>query len=476
LALPDKTMMAAIAVTRFGLGARPGELDAARSDPQGFLKSQIRKEGADQPPGPLPSSSERLADFREYQAVLQNQRRAPAAPGAPAQDPQMAAQAITGMVRRDAIGVAEEFQARATLAMTTPAAFRERWTAFWADHFTVSAVKQQSANQAGPFEREAIRPHVFGNFEEMLIASASHPGMLLYLDQVQSVGPNSPLAQRAKLRPAAFERRQQGLNENLAREIMELHSVGLGARYSQADVTEFARAMTGLSVGGPNDGPRANKPLFREFAHEPGARTIMGKTYADTGLTQSVSVMRDLAAHPATANHVAVKLARHFVADDPPASLVKRLQDAFTASRGNLSVVAAVLIDSPEAWAPQQAKFKTPYDFVVSSYRAVGGQPRQPQQLVQALNQLGQRPFGAPSPKGWPDEAATWAAPDQVIKRLAWSQAFANQNAQAGAPMQIAQSALGARLTPPVAAAIAAAESRPEAIAILMMSPEFQRR
>src|SRR5436190_18446832 len=230
-------MMAAIAVTRFGLGARPGELDAVRGDPKGFLKSQIRKEGADQPPGALPSSSERLADFREYQAVLQAQRRAPAAAGAPVLDPKMAAQAITGMVRRDAIGVAEEFTARAGLAMTTPAAFRERWTAFWADHFTVSAVKLPSANQAGPFEREAIRPHVFGNFEEMLIASSSHPGMLLYLDQVQSVGPNSPLVQRARTRPAAFDRaRQQGLNENLAREIMELHSVGLGAGYSQADV------------------------------------------------------------------------------------------------------------------------------------------------------------------------------------------------------------------------------------------------
>src|SRR5436190_4585145 len=307
-------MMAAIAVTRFGLGARPGELDAVRGDPKGFLKSQIRKEGADQPPGVLPSSSERLADFREYQDVLQAQRRAPAAAGAPVMDPKMAAQAITGMVRKDAIGVAEEFTARASLAITTPAAFRERWCAFWCDHFTVSAIKQASANQAGPFEREAIRPHVFGNFEDMLLASASHPGMLLYLDQAQSVGPNSPLAQRARLRPVALERRQQGLNENLAREIMELHSVGLGARYTQGDVTEFARAMTGLSVGGPNDGPRANKPLFREIAHEPGSRTIMGKSYADTGLTQSVTVMRDLAAHPATANHIAVKLARHFVA------------------------------------------------------------------------------------------------------------------------------------------------------------------
>jgi uncharacterized protein (DUF1800 family) len=187
--------------------------------------------------------------------------------------------------------------------------------------------------------------------------------------------------------------------------------------------------------------------------------------------------MRDLAAHPATAQHVATKLARHFVADDPPPALVKRLSEAFTASRGNLSVVAAVLIDSPEAWAAQPAKFKTPYDFMVSSWRAVGSQPRNPQQqFMQPLNTMGQKPFSAPSPKGWPDDTATWAAPDAIVKRMGWAQNFASQNAQVAEPMRIAQSALGARLTPPAAAAIAAAESRPEALAVLLMSPEFQRR
>ncbi len=469
--------MAAIAATRFGLGARPGELDAARSDPKGFLKAQIRKEGADQPEQKLPTGYERLTEFRQYQAVKQLEKQR-GGPPPPSQDPKMAQQQIAEVVRKDAIGVGEEFLARASLAMATEAAFRERWTAFWADHFTVSAVKQISANQAGPFEREAIRPNVFGSFETMLAASSCHPGMLLYLDQAQSVGPNSPLVQRANLRPAAFnnQRPQQGLNENLAREIMELHSVGLGAGYTQADVTEFARAMTGLSVGGPRDGDRENKPVFREIAHEPGARTIMGVRYPDQGAMQSVAVMRNLATHPATAHHIATKLAAHFVADDPPDTLVKRLEQAFSSSRGNLGYVATVLIDSPEAWAPQPTKFKTPYDFMVSSWRAVGVQPRMPQQFIQALNQMGQKPFSAPSPKGWPDDTATWAAPDAIVKRMAWAQQFANQNSQGPEPMQIAQSALGARLTPPAAAAIASAESRPEALAVLLMSPEFQRR
>jgi uncharacterized protein (DUF1800 family) len=471
LALPDKDLMAAIAVTRFGLGARPGEIEAARSDPQGFLKAQIRKEGADQPAGQLPNSQQRLAEFRAFQQVKQAEKRqAPAA----ANDQRPAMAMMTQAQRRDAVGVGEEFEARLRLALGTPAAFRERWTLFWADHFTVSAVKQQSANQAGPFEREAIRPHVFGRFEDMLIASSTHPGMMIYLDQVQSVGPNSLMATRVRRNPGP-KRRQPGLNENLAREIMELHSVGLRAAYTQADVTEFARAMTGLSVGGPNDGSAANTPVFREPAHEPGARTIMGKRYPDTGKLQAVGVMRDLAAHPATARHVAIKLARHFVADDPPKAVVTRLEQAFTDSGGRLDVLANVLIDSPEAWAPQQAKFKNPHDFVVSSWRAVGTSPRNPQQIVQGLNTLGQRPFSAPSPKGWPDDAVTWAAPDAIVKRLAWSQNFAAANA-AAEPMKIAQAALGARLTPTVQAAIVSAESRPEALAILLMSPEFQRR
>ncbi len=473
MAIPDKDLMAAIAVTRFGLGAMPGELEAAKADPRGFLKSQIRREGADQPAGPLPSGYERLTEFREYQRERQEERQMLA------RNPEKAQQAIAGGIKKVADGVQEEFLARAQLAMTTQAAFRERWTAFWGDHFTVSAVKGASANQSGPFEREAIRPHVFGRFEDMLIASSTHPGMLLYLDQAQSIGPNSQQANQAKLRPALYRnaaaRPPAGLNENLAREIMELHSVGLGAHYSQADVTEFARAMTGLSIGAQRDGSYANRVVFRDPAHEPGARSVMGKRYTDNGKQQPVAIMRDLAANPATANHIAVKLARHFVADDPPKALVEHLQKTFIDTKGDLGMVAVALIDSPEAWVPQADKFKTPYDFVISSYRAGGQPPRNPMQLMPALNQLGQRAFSAPSPKGWPDDAATWAAPDQIVKRLAWSQNYAAQNGNLE-PMKVAQAALGARQTPPVQSAILAAESRPEGLAILLMSPEFQRR
>lgn len=465
MALPNAEMMAAIAVTRFGLGARPGELEQAKADPKGFLKAQIRPGGADQPEGELPSSAERLITFREFQQMEQRERQAQA--NAPQNAPPMA---MTQMNRQDAVGVNEEFTARGRLGATTPAAFRERWTLFWANHFTVSAVKQISANQAGPFEREAIRPHVFGRFEDMLLASSSHPGMLVYLDQVQSVGPESQAGRRGM--------QQRGLNENLAREILELHTVGLGAGYTQADVTEFARAMTGWSVGGgPNEpAERQGKFIYRPQTHEPGARTVLGKRYPDTGGLQAHAIMRDLAASPWTARHVATKLARHFVADEPPASLVKTLEDSFIASGGRLDRLAHALIDAPEAWAPQAAKFKTPYEFIISSWRAVGVLPRNPQQVMPTLNNLGQRPFSAPSPKGWPDEAMTWAAPDAVIKRLAWSETFAASNAERAEPIRIAQSCLGARLTPKVASAMISAESRQEALTILLMSPEFQRR
>src|SRR6202034_3743447 len=178
-----------------------------------------------------------------------------------------------------------DFLARAKLAATTDADFRERWALFWCNHFTVSATKLQTATLVGPFEDEAIRPHVFGRFEDMLVASSSHPGMLLYLDQAQSVGPDTIAAMFL-----SRGGKQAGLNENLAREIMELHTVGVDAGYTQADVTEFARAMTGWSLGGLKESDAvAGKFLFRPIAHESGVRTIMGKQYPQQGVQQALA-------------------------------------------------------------------------------------------------------------------------------------------------------------------------------------------
>jgi uncharacterized protein (DUF1800 family) len=496
MALADQDMRAAIAVTRFGLGAKPGEIVQARSDPQGFLKSQIRRSGADQPLGQSggqpATSAHRMAAFREYQRERREVRaEKTATTAAPGADPAMAAKpevrdpvkVVGNMLRED---ISTDFTARTQLGATTDAGFRERWALFWANHFTVSATKAITGTVVGPFEEEAIRPNVFGRFEDLLGAAESHPAMLTYLDQIQSIGPDSQAAQFQRrgggrgpigvgggFQPAV--QRTLGLNENLAREIMELHTVGVNGGYTQADVTEFARAMTGLSIGGERDGVYGVS-VFRPQAHEPGARTVMGVRYDEGGKQQTAAILTDLAAKPRTARFVCAKIARHFVADEPPPALVARLEAAWTASKGDLARVAEALIDAPEGWSPAPQKFKTPYEFIVSSFRAADGQPANFQQFGPILTALGQKPFSAPSPKGWAEDAQSWAAPDAIVKRMQFAQAFSAGAVRDRDPKALAAEALGERLTPDTAKAIARAESRPEGFALLLMSPEFQRR
>ncbi len=242
-------------------------------------------------------------------------------------------------------------------------------------------------------------------------------------------------------------------------------------------MTEFTKAMTGWSIGGlrePDD--RAGRFLFRPMAHEPGPRMIMGRQYAEGGQDQALAVMKYLAASPHTANHLATKIARHFVADDPPPALVTRLQRSYLDSGGELGAVAKTLIASPEAWDPPARKFKTPYEFLVSSWRAADYVPSEVATVAPILNAMGQKPFSAPSPKGWPEDAQVWCAPDAVIKRMVWSETFAARATSGRDPSVLATSALGARLTRVAGMTIARAETRPEGLSILLMSPEFQRR
>ena len=459
----------AIAVTRFGLGARPGELATASADPRGWLKAQITPSGGEQPEGPLPTAR---ASFVAYTGALKDFRQikrdtaATPQPNAPPNDLKAQRKALLAPLRA---GVRDEIVSRTKLATSTAQPFRERWTLFWANHFTVSTAKAKAAMLAGPFEREAIRPHVFGRFETLLVASSTHPGMLMYLDQTRSTGPNS----------LAGTRRDAGLNENLAREIMELHSVGPDSGYTQADVTEFARALTGYSIGVDRDGAdQAGTALFRPNLHEPGGRTVMGRSYPAGGSEQARAILADLAANPHTADYLARKLATHFVADDPPPQLVARLRKSWIDSRGDLSTVATALVEASEAWTLQPNKFKRPYELLVSSYRAVGAVPVDgDREVIEPLTQMGERPFSAPQPNGWSEQVSDWAAPDAVVKRLDWaSQLSAAQAAGAASPANVADAALGDRLTPPVRTAIARAETRPEALTLLFMSPEFQRR
>ncbi len=522
MSIDARNLTAAIAVTRFGLGAKPGEIEEAARDPRGWLKAQVRRKGADQPV-PTAYPIQPRAPIRALavevkrpaaQAMMMNQSLGMGAATdqpmagaitAPVLDPALQPTVMTfdpgqslptmraafrtfgdyqqqqklakddPMLRKQAItpiyeSAGEEIIARARLAASTPASFRERWTLFWANHFTMAAKGLPETVAVGPFEREAIRPHVFGRFEDMLVASSSHPGMLLYLDQAQSIGPNS----QAGLRRGG----KAGLNENLGREIMELHTVGADAGYTQADVTEFARALTGWSMGGANGAPeQAGAFVYRANFHEPGARTVMSRRYADEGGLQALNVLKDLAVNPHTADHLARKIAIHFIADDPPPALVARLRSVYLDSRGDLGEVALALIAAPEAWEPTQRKFKTPYEYIVSSYRAADALPRDPaKEIVGPLSALGMRPFGAPQPNGWSEMAADWAAPDAVVKRLTWAQGFANVYVPQTPPADEAKAVLGARLTDKTLTAVSRAETRPEAFAILLMSPEFQRR
>ena len=313
---------------------------------------------------------------------------------------------------------------------------------------------------------------MLGRFEDLLLAVVRHPAMLLYLDQAQSIGPRSRRGSRAEER----QRRGPGLNENLAREILELHTLGVRSGYTQEDVTEFARALTGWTL--PGDGASDSDETFRfvPALHEPGPRTILGRTYAEGGEEQARAVIHDLAAAPATALHIATKLARHFVSDDPPPALVQRLADTFARTSGDLTSVYRELVASPEAWQSASGKFKSPWDWSISSLRALGRRGLAPAPAANLMTQLGQPVWRPGSPAGYNDMAPTWAAPDALMRRVEVAQRLAQEAGDAVDARRLAPRVLPGALSEATAAAIARAESGVTALALLLVSPEFLRR
>jgi uncharacterized protein (DUF1800 family) len=351
----------------------------------------------------------------------------------------------------------------------------ERLVQFWSNHFAVSIDKIAVLGLAGCMEREAIRPHVLGRFGDMLLAVEKHPAMLLFLDNVQSVGPNSPAAQRGV--------RQLGLNENLAREILELHTLGVDGGYTQADVTSFAKVITGWSAGALrgryarfDNNARPGEFNFRAIVHEPGPQTVLGKRYAQDGMAQGEAVLKDLAASPATAQHLANKLARHFIADDPPPAAVERLKRAYLRSGGDLSAVYVALIDSPEPWAAQASKYKTPTDYVQSVFRGLELPLPEGQKALGAFEALGQRQFSPGSPAGWPDRSADWDGSAALMKRIELANSIAQRIGNTRDAAALAGQLLGATLSEATAKSIARAESGVQALTLLLTAPEFLRR
>src|SRR6185437_14640452 len=361
-----------------------------------------------------------------------------------------------------------EALARLQRAVIADCGFVERLVVFWSNHFCVSANKGALARMwAGAFEREAIRPHVLGRFGDMLQAVEQHPAMLFFLDNQQSLGPDS----RAGLN------RRRGLNENLAREIMELHTLGVAGGYSQDDVTSLARILTGWTFAGRLG--KLGAPgsfIFNANAHEPGAQFLLGKTYQDNGGTQGEAALADIARHPSTAAFIAGKFARHFVADDPPPALVARLRQAFHSSDGDLKALALALLDSDEAWQAPQTKMRSPYEFLVATGRLLARIPDDPGLYLGGLNLLGQPLWSPAGPNGFPDTNAAWAAPEGMKLRLDVSAQVASRIGDSIDPRQLLELAAADAASPETRQTVERAESRQQALALLLMSPEFQRR
>ncbi len=459
-------MPSVIALNRFGLGARPREPGRLDGAPSAWLLDQLA--GPSRTPAAIRDLPDSASVLVEVQDLRREQRAA-------RRSDEAVARRYGRIVRQHYI---DQAAARYRAAAETDTPFHERLVHFWSNHFAVSADKQPLPAIAGLMENEAIRPNVSGRFVDLLLAVEKHPAMILYLDNQRSVGPNSTLGKRANRRRSDQE---IGLNENLAREILELHTLGVDGGYTQQDVTAFARVITGWSIGGTNErGQFASgtpgRFAFREMIHEPGAQRIMGRQYSKPGVRQGEAVLRDLAVHPSTARFVSTKLARHFISDEPPPATVDAMTAAWLDSGGDLSGVYEAMIDADAAWDPAHRKYKSPHDFVVSTLRAFDHVPDSPRFVVAALDLLGQAPFRPGSPEGWPDTAEQWGGADALYKRIEWSNTVARLIGSRVDPVELGDAVLGPRFDPETRKAISRAESRVQGMTMFLASPDFQRR
>jgi uncharacterized protein (DUF1800 family) len=448
-----------VALNRFGYGARGGRSDdlaSAAADPRSFIKAELARPNAAilQSTG-LQPAKENLKKLFAFRAEVQRVRRAPEGQKEPDNS------FIQATYRAESL-------ARFQRQFSADPGFVERLVAFWSNHFCVSISKDQIQRvTAGAFEREAIRPHVLGRFADMLRAVEQHPTMLHYLDNQLSFGPAS----------TAGRNRKVGLNENLAREILELHTLGVDGGYTQADVTSLARIITGWTFVGPQ-GAQGEPGTFLFFAnaHEPGAHDLLGKTYAPEGVRQGEQALEDIACHPSTAKFIATKFARHFVADDPPPALVARLAEVFRKTDGDLKALAIALVDDDEAWSAPLTKMRSPQEFLMAATRLVGRLPENPAPLNGALQQLGHMVWQPPGPNGYTDRADAWASPEGMKLRLDLAVQVARRIANPPDPNDLLDLALGPAASPETRDAVRRAESKQQALALLFMSPEFQRR
>lgn len=483
MASPSGMRENSVGLQRFGLGFGLRQDAAIRAGARERMLAEIDVGAPPQPAGlPYSGAAEigaALYAFEDRERAEREARRAAqagaqpdgtqvaAAPPAPGQN-QMAQPRPANEPALPYRTYRDEVLARVRLALDSETGFGERLVAFWSNHFCVGATKSNMTRiMAGAYEREAIRPHVFGRFEEMLVAAESHPAMLDFLDNRLSVGPASPVGKR----------RGRGLNENLAREILELHTLGVSGGYAQVDVTNLARIITGWTVVGREavlgfPGSFA----FNAGLHEPGAPPLLGKPYGQPGKEKGLAAFSDLAHHPATADFIAIKLVRHFVADEPPSALVRDLAAVFRRTEGDLAAVSRALIESKAAWEAEPTKIRSPQEFLLAAFRALGRKPDFGQ-IIGPLNAMGQPLWQPSGPNGYPDTNEAWASPEGIKTRIDVAAGWGRQAAgSVPDPRELADAILGPLLSPETRQAVARAESKPQALALMLMSPEFQRR
>ncbi|XPF95181.1 DUF1800 domain-containing protein [Colwellia sp. RE-S-Sl-9] len=455
------SIQAVIATNRFGLGAKPNEHKEVKKDPKAWLINQLNTTPAVSFDDDLPTSdeiAEALTELRLFKKSL-NKKNANGSASLVSKTDQEKLKKLQKYPRNVYLTLSSDTLVQ---AIQSDNSLNWRLLDFFSNHFSVTAQGQVMTALAPTLEREAIAPHLLGSFEDMLLAVTQHPAMLIYLNNEKSFGPASKLGKKGK-----------GLNENLAREILELHTLGVNGGYSQQDVTELAKGITGWSVSNFTKDKSVGF-TYRGTGHEPNTRKLLGTSFNNNGLKQGESMLKYLARHSATAEHLCFKLARHFIADAPPQILVEKMVKRWKLSNGKIKDVVIEMINAEESWSEHSFKFKSPREFVISTFRGVGQNNIQGKQVLKALTVLGQRPFNAGSPAGYSDYQQDWNGASAIMSRIELSAQYAARrkpNAE-----KVLMNTLSDSASELTYNSVIRAESRQQAFTLLLMSPEFQRR
>ena len=448
--MAKKTELATIAVNRFGLGARGSELSDAQLEPREWLLRQLVSPVFDKTLGDTKSAFNVISDIRAYKQRRQQTN---------SRGPKVDEAIIRPYKQRLMIDSLE-------LSVETKIPFAFRLLDFFSNHFSVSTSSQSLSILAPTLERDAIAPNLFGKFEDLLIAVEQHPATLIYLNNEKSVGPNSPMGKKVR-----------GLNENLAREIFELHTLGAGGDFSLDDIRQLAMAISGWSVSDVHE-TEFSGFKFREKYHEPGSKHILGKSYRDDGVSQGEAILVDLARHKKTAEFISYKLAQHLIADNPPGELVTAMRDTWIRTEGDLKAVITTMIRHPQSWKSEAQKYKTPREFVISACRAVNDLDTVDEGMLdialRGLGFMGQKPFGAGSPAGYSQLNRAWMGSDALMKRIDWVNLLSKKTP--ATVSDVAERTFASLLSSRTAKSLAGAESRTQGLAMLLLSPEFLSR